>query len=142
MNSCTIPIPLLNALEKFVERRTRAEQLSEMEVLRRLVSERGGDPALLASEDPTSALPYLVEAMEVSLLERAAANWPNLFLKGTSEIDGEGLAYRLALIDGLSRQIPGEVGMELGLVHQFLVISASADVQHTPASHCKADRMR
>lgn len=127
MNSSTIPIPLLNALEKFVERRTRAEQLSEMELLRRLVSERGGDPALLESEDPASAFPYLVEAMEVSLLERAAANWPDLFLKGSSEVEGEGLDYRLALLDGLSRLMPGEVGMELGLVHRFLQASASQD---------------
>lgn len=65
--------------------------------------------------------------MEVSLLERAAANWPELFLKGTSDIDGEGLDYRIALLDRLSRLMPGEVGMELGLVHRFLQASASQD---------------
>ncbi len=127
MNPSTIPVSLLNALEKFVERRGHAEGLSEMELLRRLVAERGGDPALLEAEDPTAAFPYLVEAMEVSLLERAAANWPELFLKGTSEIEGEGIDYRLALLDGLSRLMPGEVGMELGLVHRFLQARASQD---------------
>lgn len=127
MNPSTIPIALLNALEKFVERRAHAEGLAEMDLLRRLVSERGGDPELLDAEDPASAFPYLVEAMEVSLLERAAANWPDLFLKGSSDVDGEGLDYRLALLDGLSRLMPGEVGMELGLVHRFLQASASQD---------------
>lgn len=127
MNPSTIPVSLLNALEKFVERRANADGLSEEDLLRRLVAERGGDPALLEAEDPTAAFPYLVEAMEVSLLERAAANWPELFLKVTSEIEGEGIDYRLALLDGLSRLMPGEVGMELGHVHRFLQASASQD---------------
>lgn len=52
MNPSTIPIALLNALEKFVERRAHAEGLAEMDLLRRLVSES----AKLHSSDQAIAL--------------------------------------------------------------------------------------